>query len=275
MLHSQCHHHLLLPFSHHKPFLSIPPSSHPLLSFHHKPTFHHSVSVSAIPLWLAELTTATETEGPIELPLSSTPSIFATTDEPSPIQIASSVLLTGAISVFLFRSLRRRAKRAKELQLRSSGEKKSVQEEALDSLKAIGSASIDAKGPPSAGEALFGGISAGIIALILYKFATTIEASLNQQTLSDNYSVRQITITIRTIVNGLAYLVTFVFGLNSLGLLLYSGQLAIKSIMGDSTEKETESKSSDQSNLTNSIDSPTDNTELSNRKEEQISNDAQ
>ena len=55
-----------------------------------------------------------EEEGPIEF-FQSTAPIFATSDEPSPIQVATSVLLTGAISIFLFRSLRRRAQRAKEL----------------------------------------------------------------------------------------------------------------------------------------------------------------
>ncbi|RYR43920.1 hypothetical protein Ahy_A08g040306 isoform A [Arachis hypogaea] len=243
----------------------------------------------------AELTTAPADQGPIELPFSSTQSIFATTDDPSPIQVASSVLLTGAVSIFLFRALRRRAKRAKELLhgternamqsgtgmgTRSSGEKKSIKEEALDTLKAMGSSSIeDAKGPPSPVQAFLGGISAGIIALILYKFATTVEAALNRQTISDNYSVRQITITIRTILNGLTYLATFVFGINSVGLFLYSGKLGIDSLMGGSTEKETESKrkSTDQSSLSNSsVESPTNNTELSSSsKGEQSSNDGQ
>lgn len=35
----------------------------------------------------------------------------------------------------------------------------------------------------------------------------------------------------RTIINGLCYLATFVFGFNSLGLFLYSGQLAINSFV--------------------------------------------
>lgn len=57
-----------------------------------------------------------EEDGPIELPpSSSTNSIFATSDDPSPLQLATSVMLTGAITIFLFRSLRRRAKRSKEL----------------------------------------------------------------------------------------------------------------------------------------------------------------
>lgn len=85
-----------------------------------------------------------------------------------------------------------------------------------------------------------------------------------------------LTIFHRTIVNGLTYLATFIFGLNSLGLFLYSGQLAIKSFMGDSTAKETESKSTDQSSLSNSsVESPSNNTELSSRKKEQSSNDTQ
>lgn len=57
-------------------------------------------------------------QGPVLLPppsSSSPSSIFATSDDPSPLQVSTSVLLTGAISVFLFRSLRRRGKRAKEM----------------------------------------------------------------------------------------------------------------------------------------------------------------
>lgn len=100
----------------------------------------------------------------------------------------------------------------------------------------------EANAPPSPVQALLGGLSAGLIALILYKFTTTIEASLNRQTLSDNFSVRQITITIRTIINGICYLATFVFGINSVGLLLYSAQLAINSVMGDFTSGGTQNK---------------------------------
>jgi hypothetical protein len=64
-----------------------------------------------------------------------------------------------------------------------------LKEEALDSLKTFGSAPIDVKKPPSPVQAFLGAISAGVIALILYKFTTTIEASLNRQTVSDNFSV--------------------------------------------------------------------------------------
>ncbi|KAE8681091.1 Carbamoyl phosphate synthetase B [Hibiscus syriacus] len=72
----------------------------------------------------------------------------------------------------------------------SSGAQKSLKEEALDNLKAMASTSIDTKSStPSAVQALLGSIAAGVIALILYKFTTTIEAALNRQSISDNFSL--------------------------------------------------------------------------------------
>ncbi|XVF78647.1 hypothetical protein PTKIN_Ptkin14bG0151800 [Pterospermum kingtungense] len=265
--------------------LSLPPlhnpsSSSPLFLLQ-KPTFFSSFSVHS-KAYLGPLlaqarepfTTiseaAEEEEGPFELPPSSTStSVFATSDDPTPLQTATSVLLTGAIGVFLFRALRRRAKRAKELRLRSSGTKKSLKEEALSSLKAMGSAPIETKSStPSPVQALLGSIAAGVIALILYKFTTTIEAALNRQTVSDNFSVRQITITIRTILNGLCYLATFVFGINSVGLFLYSGQLAINSFMEGSTSKEDESKGEDNVGTVSSVkENAVEGTELSSSRE--------
>lgn len=59
----------------------------------------------------------------------------------------------------------------------------------MASLKSITPTPIDAKTPPSPAQALFGGLTAGIIALLLYKFTITVEASLNRQALSDNFSV--------------------------------------------------------------------------------------
>ncbi|XP_044479215.1 uncharacterized protein LOC123206148 [Mangifera indica] len=171
--------------------------------------------------------------------------------------------------VLLCRSLRRQAKRAKELKLRSSGAKKSLKEEALDNLKVLGSASVEAKSPPSPAQALLGGLTAGVISLILYEYTTIIEAALNHQTISDNISVWQITITIRTIINGLCYLLTFVFSINSIGVLLCSLQLTINSFTEDSGGKDTENKGEHISGSLNSTaESPT---ELNSSKENQSS----
>ncbi|KAJ4726375.1 Transmembrane protein [Melia azedarach] len=267
--------------THHLPSSTFPfyLSHHPKkLNFLLKPAISLSVFPRPSPVivdrWLAQAqepttTAATSSADPEEGPIQLTQSIFATTDDPSPLQVSTSVLLTGAIFVFLFRSLRRRAKRAKELKFRSTGAKKSLKEEALDNLKAMGSSSIEAKAPPSPAEALLGAISAGVIALILYKFTTTVEAALNRQTVSDNFSVRQITITIRTIVNGLCYLATFVFGINSIGLFLYSGQLVLNSFMEDSNSNETDKEGEQQSGvLKSTAENARDSIESNSSKED-------
>ncbi|CAI9262588.1 unnamed protein product [Lactuca saligna] len=74
---------------------------------------------------------------------------------------------------------------AKELKFRSkrTETKKTLKEEALESLKAMTPVKANARPLPL--QALLGGLSAGIIAITLYKFTTIIEASLNRQTIYD------------------------------------------------------------------------------------------
>ncbi|KAL0845817.1 hypothetical protein Bca101_019063 [Brassica carinata] len=62
----------------------------------------------------------------------------------------------------------------------------------MEKLKEMGSAPIEqggGKSSPSAAQAFLGVVSAGVIAVILYKFTTTIEAELNRHAISDNFSV--------------------------------------------------------------------------------------
>jgi hypothetical protein len=66
---------------------------------------------------------------------------------------------------------------------------KNLSEEALEALRMVSTTPVETDKQPSPVQALLGGIAAGVIALFLYKFATTIEASLNRQTISDNFSV--------------------------------------------------------------------------------------
>ncbi|TVU32328.1 hypothetical protein EJB05_24053 [Eragrostis curvula] len=209
-------------------------------------------------------------EGPVELRAST---LFSIDDNPTPLQTATSILLTGAISIFLFRSLRRRARRAKELRVRSSGVQKkpnNLTDEALEGLRLMSASPIEADKPPSPVQTLLGGIAAGVIAVILYKFTTTIEASLNRQTISDSFSVRQITITIRTIITGVCYLATSVFGINAVGLTLYSLQLTFASIMDDDPKGAT-GNANEQSNTMASSDSSTSNSESAGSDLQQMS----
>ncbi|KAL4352159.1 hypothetical protein GQ457_06G022960 [Hibiscus cannabinus] len=264
---------LLLPSS---PTLLHNPSSSPLFLLQ-KPTFFSPLSshsnVHFRPLLAARepLSTTTEEEeeeeegnAPIELPPS-----YSSFSYSSLLQTSTTVLLSGAIAVFLFRSIRRRAKRAKELRLRSSGTTKSLKEKSLNKLKAMGSASIKTKSSkPTPFDALLGSLIAGVIAVFLYKFTATVEAALNRQTVSDNFSVRQLTITIRTIVNGLCYLATFVYGFNSLGLFLYSGQLVLSPIMEPSVINENETKGEENVGSLGSVkQNVAEGTEFSNSRE--------
>lgn len=79
--------------------------------------------------------------------------------------------------------------------------------------------------------------------------------------------------TCRTIINGLCYLATFVFGINSVGLFVYSAQLALNSLMGDSSSEGTRTKDEAQKSLNLAEKSPTESSEIS--KEDQGSDGTQ
>ena len=82
-----------------------------------------------------------------------------------------------------------------------------------------------------------------------------------------------VSLTCRTIVNGLCYLATFVFGINAIGLFLYSGQLAMNSVMEEgSKDTEPKAKSDEQvSPPTSTAETTLDSTESSNSKDDQSS----
>ncbi|MED6168403.1 hypothetical protein PIB30_011293 [Stylosanthes scabra] len=247
MLHSQCQ---KLVF----PNLPVPLSQthhnhYPVLHFLHRRnnnnnnTLHvvSAVPPEATPLLITHLAQELAVTGTIQFPL------FTATNET--VQVASSVLLTGATTAFFFRTVVRRIKRVKELKFRSGGVNKS-----LNSLRAMQSNSIKIKAPPAADQALLGAVIAGVIALILFNLTTNVDTALSHHTLSNNFSARQVTITIRTMITGLCYLATFIYGFSSVGLLLYSGQLATNiSFMGRSvTGKKIDKKIIEQSEISSS-----------------------
>lgn len=59
----------------------------------------------------------------------------------------------------------------------------------MDGSNVMGPTPIKAKKKATADQALLGAIIAGVIAVILYRFTTNIEAALYRQTVSDNFSV--------------------------------------------------------------------------------------
>ncbi|KAE8667809.1 Carbamoyl phosphate synthetase B [Hibiscus syriacus] len=77
----------------------------------------------------------------------------------------------------------------------------------------------------------------------------------------------------RTIVNGLCYLATFVYGFNSLGLFLYSGQLALSPITDGSMINENENKGEHNVGSLSSVkQNAVEGTELTNTREREERN---
>ncbi|KAL9272891.1 hypothetical protein AKJ16_DCAP12604 [Drosera capensis] len=176
--------------------------------------------------------------GPVELS-SDRPSVFETEDETagSPVRVGASVVPFGASTFFLFRSIRRRAQRAKELKFRSSGLKKVLKDEALEKLKAIGNMSVQPGSSQSFVQTLLGGLTAGLL------------------------------------LTGYATLQLSFFGINSVGLFVYSAQLAFNSFTEGVTGKD--AKGTDekiQDDLNSSPETATSVEEISSSLSEQTSN---
>jgi hypothetical protein len=63
-----------------------------------------------------------------------------------------------------------------------------------------------------------GAAQAGGLAYGMWLVSTGVDAYFDRQALPNQYTVRNITVTIRTVTQGLAYLATFIFGANAVGL---------------------------------------------------------
>jgi hypothetical protein len=126
--------------------------------------------------------------------------------------------LSGAFYVLLvayfgYRVLTRRAKRATTDKLSGQGGP------SLRSL--IPGAEAASAAPPSAVtpiNAFIGAAQAGAIAFGLWVFTAKVAASVGSTDLPDAYTARNIAVTVRTILLGLLYLATFIFGANGAGL---------------------------------------------------------
>lgn len=68
---------------------------------------------------------------------------------------------------------------------------------------------------------------AGAICYLLFLLSTHVDGYFERQSLPEQYTAHNITVLVQTIVRGLAYLVTFIFGANTLGLTALSVQLLL------------------------------------------------
>lgn len=81
----------------------------------------------------------------------------------------------------------------------------------------------------------------------------------------------------RTIVNGICYLATFIFGINAVGLFLYSGQLALNSVMEEGSKDEEPKATGDKqvSSPNSTVETTLDTTKSNSSNDDQSSSNLQ
>lgn len=134
------------------------------------------------------------------------------TEEATPLQNLFGFLFTAFCGWYFWRVVKKRGKRAQTFRVAnqlSPEELKEREEERKLKDKKL-----------NASQAFTGGITGIAISAGLYIFASKISNGLDNSSLPESYTARQISITVRTIVEGLVYLATFVYAANGVGLTL-------------------------------------------------------
>lgn len=132
------------------------------------------------------------------------------------------------LAFWLFKVIGRRVKRGQTERLaRERSEEEEAEDEAAD------------KKEVTAGAAAFGALQAGFFTYLLFLLSNSISGYFTNQELPDQFTAKNITVTIRTAVGGLAYLATFIFGANTLGLAGLALKLAISP---DKSDTDTDAK---------------------------------
>ena len=132
------------------------------------------------------------------------------TEEATPLQNLFGFLFTAFCGWYFWRVVKKRGKRAQTFRVAnqlSPEELKEREEERKEKDKKL-----------SASQAFTGGLTGIAISTVLYIFASKVSSGFDNSTLPESYTARQISITVRTIVEGLVYLATFVYAANGVGL---------------------------------------------------------
>jgi hypothetical protein len=135
------------------------------------------------------------------------------------------VLFTIAFAAFLLRVLNKRASRA--VNVRVAAQRKAVDAPAADL-------------PPVTAAACFQGAGLAVLcAAAMWFFTTFVEGAFDSAAPSDQYAVRNVTGTLRSIVTGLGYLATFLFAANTIGLSGLGLQILVGGGQQDAAKQDT------------------------------------
>ena len=138
------------------------------------------------------------------------------TEEATPLQNVFGVLFTGFSFWYFARAVQKRSGKAREFRVANrlpEEERAKIDEERAKKTKEL-----------TAMQSFTGGLTGIGISVVLYAFASKVSASFDGKALPESETVRQISITVRTIVEGLTYLATFVYAANGVGLIALAGQ---------------------------------------------------
>ena len=151
-------------------------------------------------------------------------SVGVPADEATPLQNLFGFFFTAFSFWYFARAVQKRSGKAREFRVANrlpEEERKRIDEERSQKTKEL-----------TAMQSLTGGLTGLGISAVLYVFASKVSASFDGKALPESETVRQISITVRTIVEGLSYLATFVYAANGVGLIALAGQKTLDYVNG-------------------------------------------
>jgi hypothetical protein len=160
------------------------------------------------------------------------------------VKTVSGALYVGLVSFFLWRVLGRRARRARQERIAGQAPVETPFTRLLQSLRdkrdemRAGERAQGKPGQAGPADALLGAAQAGLFAVGLWLFTTKVELAIAGSDLPDGFTARNMAVTVRTILLGLLYLITFIFSANCAGLFALSVQMVVApgSILDDEQE---------------------------------------
>jgi hypothetical protein len=151
-------------------------------------------------------------------------SVGVPADEATPLQNLFGFFFTAFSFWYFARAVQKRSGKAREFRVANrlpEEQRKRIDEERSQKTKEL-----------TAMQSLTGGLTGLGISAVLYVFASKVSASFDGKALPESETVRQISITVRTIVEGLSYLATFVYAANGVGLIALAGQKTLDYVNG-------------------------------------------